>query len=89
MALTADQIRILNELPDYEPGLRKGEAPALKLGDEVRRVEPEQFDNNTRPLPATRPEGTIIYNTDDGNHNFRGVNAGVPVWRDSITGNPT
>lgn len=42
MALTARQIRILNDLPKYEPALRKGQLSAadqILLGDLLAKLE--------------------------------------------------
>ena len=66
MALTARQIRVLNDLSKYEPALRKGALPAadqILLGDLLNQIQMPALASAAAPaLTAGAPNATYDAN---------------------------
>lgn len=67
MALTARQVRILNDLPKYEPALRKGQLSAadqILLGDLLAKLEMPALASAAASA-VTQPAADATYGTEE------------------------
>lgn len=67
MALTARQIRVLNDLSKYEPALRKGALPVadqIQLGDLLNQIQMPALASAAAPA-VTQPAADATYGTEE------------------------